>query len=79
MDNNSILERVAKLETEQHVRLARMEKELAEIHKGLAELRAYANQGKGSLRTFLWMGGLSVSLIGLLGTIIGAFGIKIGQ
>lgn len=79
MDNDRhLIERVVVLETEHRVRMDRLEKELVEIHRNLTELRALANQGKGSLRTFLWMGGLSVTLIGLAGTILGAIGVKFG-
>jgi hypothetical protein len=55
-------ERIVRLET----RLDRMELDIHTINNNLAELKALANQGRGSLQTFLWIGGLIAGLIGVL-------------
>lgn len=64
-----VIERLVKVETKQD----RMEHDLHSIALSLTELKALANQGRGSLRTFLWMGGLVTGLIGLLGAAAGLF------
>ena len=74
MEDRSVLERLATVET----KMVHIEKDLQEIARGVAALTALANQGKGSLKTFLWLGGLVAGVVGLVGSAIG-FNIGIGR
>lgn len=65
----SVEERIAIIET----RLDRMQEDVHNINTNIVELKALANQGRGSLRTFLWLGGLMTALITLLATVVPNF------
>ena len=67
------LERIAAMEA----KIDRVETDIHAIFQNVSELKALANQGRGSLQTFLWIGGLVTGLVGLLGASAGfVFGVK---
>lgn len=72
-NDRDLLERVVSLESKTDVRMDRMERDIAEIKENVRQLTALANRGKGSLATFLWMGGLVAGIVGLIGAFAGFF------
>ena len=48
----------------------RMETQMCKLDKEIVEIRDLATTGKASLRTLLWVGGLSVGFVSLLSMII---------
>lgn len=66
-DHEKLLERVIMVEAEQKA----MKEKLDKISDAQDKLLALANQGKGSLRTFLWIGGLVAGIVGLAGSVAG--------
>lgn len=53
-------ERLARIES----CLEQMKMDIHELRAGQTELNAVANQGKGALRTLLWLGGGAGMLVG---------------
>lgn len=51
----------------------RMEKQMCKMDKEIEEIRELATTGKASLRTLLWVGGVSVGIVSLLSMIINIF------
>lgn len=68
-DVEDLLQRIVVIETENRS----MQQSIKEIERTQKELLALANQGKGSLRTFLWIGGLVAGLVGLLSSMAGFY------
>ena len=51
----------------------RMETQMSKLDKEIVEIRDLATTGKASLRTLLWVRGLSVGFVSLLSMIISIF------
>lgn len=66
-----LLQRVSALESSTDVKFERIEKDIGEIKENIRQLTALANKGRGSLSTFLWMGGLIVGLAAIMGSLTG--------